>query len=221
MISKQEKLRFVFNLRNANVLNKTLLNVMEGIPRNHFIRNSFNTYALEDISLPIECGQTTTQPSIIGLMVQALDVTRRCKILEIGTGSGYQTAILAKLGRRVYSIERFKELTNLARQAITELSVANTTIICGDGTQGLLEQAPFDRIILAASVEDIPNPLLKQLKKDGILVAPVGGRETMQTVVRVQKKKDNYEYTQLKQVKFLPIIEGKETLDLNNSQTMI
>ena len=218
MILEQTKLKFIFNLRNANVTDKTVLNIMEEVSRDHFIRNSFNSYALEDISLPIECGQTTTQPSIIGLMVQALEVTARCKILEIGTGSGYQTAILAKLGRRVYSIERFKKLTNLARQAITELSLANATIIYGDGTMGLPEQAPFDRIILSASVEDIPSTLLQQLKEDGVLVAPVGERELLQTVVRVKKKNDSYEYKELKEVKFLPIIEGKEFVKLNRSR---
>jgi protein-L-isoaspartate(D-aspartate) O-methyltransferase len=218
MILEQTKLKFIFNLRNANVTDKTVLNIMEEVSRDHFIRNSFNSYALEDISLPIECGQTTTQPSIIGLMVQALEVTARCKILEIGTGSGYQTAILAKLGRRVYSIERFKKLTNLARQAITELSLANVTIIYGDGTMGLPEQAPFDRIILSASVEDIPSTLLQQLKEDGVLVAPVGERELLQTMVRVKKKNNSYEYKELKQVKFLPIIEGKELVKLDRSR---
>ena len=147
---------------------------MESTPREHFINNSFKNLVLEDIALPIECGQTTSQPSIIATMVQALQVNHRCKILEIGTGSGYQTSILAKLGRRIYTIERNNRLFRLAETAIANLSISNVTLIYGDGTIGLLEQAPFDRIIVSAALDDIPRSLLDQVKPNGILVAPVG-----------------------------------------------
>ena len=210
MLFEQKKLEFIFNLRSAGVTNTKLLKIMEELPRDYFIRNSFKSLGSEDIAVPIECGQTTTQPSVIGLMVQALEITPRCKILEIGTGSGYQTSILAKLGRRIYSIERFRKLTTLARQTISDLSLANVTLICGDGTMGLDNQKPFDRIIVSAAVEDIPSLLLSQLKHNGVLVAPVGRNEPIQTVIRVEKKYDNYDYKDVKQVKFLPIIEGKE-----------
>ena len=213
----QKKLEFIFSLRNANVTNTKLLSIMEKIPRNHFISNTFKKFSLDDTELPIDCGQTATQPSIIGIMVQALEITPRCKILEIGTGSGYQTSILAKLGRRIYTVERFQKLATLAQNAIQELSITNVTVICKDGTEGLNEQEPFDKIIVSAAFDDIPNLMLQQLKWDGILVAPVGSNDPMQTVVKVVKKKDSYDYTDLKRVKFLPIIEGKDPLRINRS----
>ena len=215
MVFDQKKLQFIFNLRTANVTDEKLLSAMEKIPRNHFIKNTFKKFALEDIALPIDCGQTTTQPSTIGIMIQALHITSRCKILEIGTGSGYQTSILSKLGRRVYSVERFQKLALFARKTIEELSLPNVIVICGDGTLGLEEQKPFDRIIVSAALDDIPNVLLSQLKPEGILVAPVGRTEPIQTVVRVQKKKDFHDYSVLKQVKFLPIIEGRESTKID------
>ena len=213
----QKKLEFIFNLRRANVTDTKLLDVMEKIPRSHFIGNSFKKFALEDTGLPINCGQTATQPSVIGIMIQALEITPRCKILEIGTGSGYQTSILAKLGRRIYSVERFQKLSALARDAIKGLSITNVTLVCEDGTGGLDEQKPFDKIIVSAAVDDIPNVLLCQLKSNGILVAPVGSTDPMQTIVKVVKREANYEYTDLKKVKFLPIIEGKATLKMDHS----
>jgi protein-L-isoaspartate(D-aspartate) O-methyltransferase len=152
-------------------------------------------------------------------MCQALCITRRSKVLEIGTGSGYQTAVLARLGRRVYSIERYKKLSEAARRTIESLSIANVTILCNDGTAGLMEQAPFDRIMVSAAVEDIPQILLNQLKPQGILVAPVGRSEKLQTIVRVDKRENNYQHTDLKRVRFLPIEEGTETelVSKNNS----
>ncbi len=211
----EKKLAFVYNLRKANVTDKRLLTVMEALPREHFINNAFKSLVLENISLPIDCGQTMSQPSVIGIMIQSLRITRRCKILEIGTGSGYQTSILAKLGRRVYSVERFCHLASLAKKSIAELSIANVTVIYGDGTMGLQEQAPFDKIIVSAAVEDIPHCLLMQLKTNGILVAPVGQSEQIQTLVQVEKKINSTEYTDLKKVKFLPIIEGKDNSNIH------
>ena len=214
---EQKKLEFIFNLRSANVTDTKLLNVMEKIPRNHFINNSFKKFALEDTGLPIDCGQMATQPSIIGIMIQALEITPRCKILEIGTGSGYQTTILAKLGRRVYSVERFHKLAAFARNAIKGLSIANVTVVCDDGIGGLIEQEPFDKIIVSAAFDDIPKLMLGQLKSNGILVAPVGSNDPLQTIVKVVKKKNNFEYIDLKRGKFLPLIEGKDSLNINRS----
>ena len=211
----QKKLQFIFNLRNAGVTDKNLLTAMEKMSRSHFVQNSFKKFALEDTALPIDCGQITTKPSIIGAMVQALQVTDRCKILEIGTGSGYQTSILAMLGRRVYSVERYQKLAISAQNAIGELSISNVVIICADGASGLRDQEPFDRIILSAALEDVSKFLLDQLKPNGILVAPVGKSEPMQTLIRVRKQNMTYDYTDLKSVKFTPMIEGRE-LVVNN-----
>ena len=217
MIFNQKKFQFIFNLRSSGVTNKNLLTAMENIPRDSFLSQTFQSHAFEDIAIPIDCGQTTTQPSIIGIMCQALCINRRSKVLEIGTGSGYQTAVLARLGRRVYSIERYKKLSEAAIKTIESLSIANVTILCNDGTAGLVEQAPFDRIMVSAAVEDIPQILLDQLKPQGILVAPVGRGEKLQTIVRVDKRENSYHYTDLKRVRFLPIQEGTETELVNST----
>ena len=210
MTINDKKLQFIFNLRSANVIAGELLSVMEKIPRDHFISDSFKNYVLEDTAIPIECGQTTTQPSIIGLMIQALEITSRCKILEIGTGSGYQTAILASMARRVYSIERNQKLALSARKALESLSIFNVTVVFADGSVGFKEQEPFDKIIVSAAFEDIPDLLINQLKPDGILVAPVGRDEKIQTIVKVKKNYDDYHYSDIKKAKFLSIIEGRE-----------
>ena len=215
MIFNQEKFQFIFNLRTTGVTDSNVLIAMENIPRDIFIGKTFISHAFEDIALPIACGQTTTQPSVIGLMTQALKVNTRSKILEIGTGSGYQTAILAHLGRRVYSIERQPTLARTAKRTLDELSIANAIIICEDGTSGLKNQAPFDRIIVSAAVDDIPRILLSQLKPDGVLVAPVGRNDSLQTIIRVEKNKNRSSYMDLRKVRFLPIMEGKEDSRLN------
>lgn len=216
----QKKFQFIFNLRNAGVTDIKVLSVMENILRSQFIGHTFRTHAFDDIALPIACGQTTTQPSIIGIMTQALRITPRSKILEIGTGSGYQTAILSQLGRRVYTVERYQQLAMTAKLVFEELSIANVTILCNDGTKGLEEQAPFDRIIVSAAVEDIPQILLTQLKPNGVLVAPVGRSDNLQTVIKVEKTENSYHYTDLKRVRFLPIEEGKEKFKPKNSISM-
>ena len=219
MIFDQKKFQFIYSLRSANIIDSKLLTAMENIPRKHFINNTFKEYALDDIPIPIDCGQTTTQPSIIGIMTQALQITSRSKILEIGTGSGYQTSILADLGRRVYSVERHQKLAATAKVLIEELSYANVTAIYGDGTTGLKEQAPFDRIIVSAAFDDIPKLLLSQLKTGGILVAPVGSNDRIQTLVKVEKKLNCFEYTDLKKVRFLPIVEGQEDIAIARRRT--
>ncbi len=204
-----DNFKFIYNLRSAGVTETKLLSVMESIPRSHFIGNNFKIYAFDDIALPIACGQTSTQPSIVGIMCQSLSISSRCKVLEIGTGSGYQTAILAKMARRVYSIEIIKPLGVTAKAKIDSLKIRNVTILCKDGTTGLKEQAPFDRIILGAATEDIPKVLLDQLKPRGVLVAPVGMTEKIQKIVKVEKNGTNYEYTDLKSVRFHPLTESK------------
>ena len=221
MTIDHKKFEFIFNLRTSGVTDSMILNAMEHIPRDHFVGKMFKAHAFSDTALPIDCGQTITQPSIIGIMTQALRIDRRSKILEIGTGSGYQTSILAKLGRRIYSIERFKKLAETAKRSIEELGIANVTILCEDGALGLLDQAPFDRIIVCAAVEDVPSSLLNQLKPDGILVATVGRSDTTQTLVKIKKKVGGYNYVDLKKVRFLPILEGKETYKTNNSHIRI
>ncbi|HDY95405.1 MULTISPECIES: protein-L-isoaspartate(D-aspartate) O-methyltransferase [Sulfitobacter] len=202
------KMQFLYALRSKGVTDARVLNAMEQIDRGPFIRGLFASRAYEDMPLPIACGQTISQPSVVALMTQALDVSSRDKVLEVGTGSGYQAAILSKLARRVYTIDRHRRLVVEARQIFDDLALSNITAIIGDGSFGLPEQAPFDRIIVTAAAEDPPGPLLAQLKVGGIMVVPVGQSDTVQHLIRVRKTETGLEYDELRKVRFVPLLEG-------------
>ena len=201
-------MQFLYALRSKGVTDARVLNAMEQIDRGPFIRGLFASRAYEDMPLPIACGQTISQPSVVALMTQALDVSSRDKVLEVGTGSGYQAAILSKLARRVYTIDRHRRLVVEARQIFEDLALSNITAIIGDGSFGLPEQAPFDRIIVTAAAEDPPGPLLAQLKVGGIMVVPVGQSDTVQHLIRVRKTETGLEYDELRKVRFVPLLEG-------------
>ena len=202
------KMQFLYALRSKGVTDKRVLGAMEEIDRGPFVRGLFADRAYEDMPLPIACGQTISQPSVVGLMTQALNVSPRDKVLEIGTGSGYQAAILAKLARRVYTIDRHRRLVREARNIFEELNLHNITAITGDGSFGLPDQAPFDRIIVTAAAEDPPSPLLAQLKEGGIMVLPVGQSDAVQSLIRVRKTASGLEYDELRDVRFVPLVEG-------------
>jgi protein-L-isoaspartate(D-aspartate) O-methyltransferase len=204
----QTKMQFLFALRSKGVTDSRVLHAMEKIDRAAFVRGLFAERAYEDMPLPIACGQTISQPSVVGLMTQALDVQPRHKVLEIGTGSGYQAAILSQLARRVYSIDRFKRLVADAQTVFDALGIANITATTADGSFGLAEQAPFDRILLTAAAEDPPGPLLAQLRVGGIMVLPVGQSDTVQSLIRVTRLEKGFDYEELRPVRFVPLIEG-------------
>ena len=209
MISAAErKMQFLFSLRSRGVTNKRVLNAMERVDRGKYIRGTFEDRAYEDTPLPIACGQTISQPSIVALMTEALDVQPRDKVLEIGTGSGYQAAILSQLARRVYTVDRYSRLVREARAVFESEDITNIIALIADGSRGLPEQAPFDRIILTAASEDPPSPLLEQLRVGGIMVLPVGQSDTVQTLVKVVKTKDGLDYHELRSVRFVPLLEG-------------
>ncbi|NIZ59424.1 protein-L-isoaspartate O-methyltransferase [Sedimentitalea sp. CY04] len=212
-LDPETKMQFLFALRSKGVTEARVLNAMEEIDRGPFIRGLFAQRAYEDMPLPIACGQTISQPSVVGLMTQALQVSARDTVLEVGTGSGYQAAILSKLARRVYTIDRHARLVREARQLFESLQLSNITSLVGDGSHGLPDQAPFDRILVTAAAEDPPGPLLAQLKVGGIMVVPVGQSDTVQTLIRVVKTEDGLEYDELRPVRFVPLLEGlgKET----------
>lgn len=195
-------------LRMHGVTDSDVLTAMEKTPRAAFVSGIFSDRAYEDVPLPISCGQTISQPSVVGLMTQALNVTRRCKVLEIGTGSGFQAAVLSHLARRVYSTERHRPLARSARKLLEKLGLSNVTVIASDGAMGLVDQAPFDRIIVTAAAEDPPAGLLAQLKVGGIMVLPVGQSDTVQTLLKVVKLEDGYDYQSLGEVRFVPLVEG-------------
>ncbi|MDT2078653.1 MAG: protein-L-isoaspartate(D-aspartate) O-methyltransferase, partial [Planktomarina sp.] len=156
----------------------------------------------------IACGQTISQPSIVALMTEALDVQPRDKVLEIGTGSGYQAAILSQLARRIYTVDRHGRLVRAARSIFEAEDISNITALIADGSRGLPDQAPFDRILLTAASEDPPGPLLSQLRVGGIMVLPVGQSNTVQTLVKIVKTETGLEYHELRSVRFVPLLEG-------------
>ncbi len=201
-------MQFVYQLRANGVTDSDVLRVMETTRREDFVSPTFKARAGEDTPLPIACGQTISQPSIVGLMTQALQVTKRCKVLEIGTGSGYQAAILAKLARRVYTIERHKPLARAASRLFQDMDFTNITVVASDGTTGMPEQSPFDRILMTAAAEDPPANLLAQLRIGGIMVLPVGQSDTVQTLLKVVKHEEGLDYHALGDVRFVPLIEG-------------
>ena len=204
----ERKMQFLYALRSKGVTDKSVLEAMESIDRGPFVRGLFADRAYEDMPLPIACGQTISQPSVVGLMSQALNISPRDKVLEVGTGSGYQAAILSKLARRVYTVDRYRRLVREAREIFDMLDLTNITALTGDGSFGLPEQAPFDRIIVTAAAEDPPGPLLAQLKMGGIMVVPVGQSDTVQSLIKVHKTESGLEYSELRPVRFVPLLEG-------------
>ena len=204
------KMQFLFSLRKAGVVDKKVLDAMERVDRKNFVTSVFSEKAYDDTPLPIACGQTISQPTVVGLMTQALQVSSRDKVLEVGTGSGYQAAILSLLARRVYTVERHSLLVNNATKVFQKLNISNITTICTDGGYGLEHQAPFDRIIVTAASDDPPASLLSQLKISGIMIIPVGQSDKMQNLIKIAKTDGGYEYQDLQTVRFVPLVAGTE-----------
>lgn len=208
MDDAERKMQFLYALRSRGVTNAAVLTAMEKVDRAPFIKGYFAERAYEDMPLPIACGQTISQPSVVGLMTQALEVSARDTVLEVGTGSGYQAAILSQLARRVYTVDRHHRLVREAREVFDQLGLTNVTAFTADGSFGLPDQAPFDRILVTAAAEDPPGPLLAQLKVGGVMVLPVGQSDAVQHLIRVRRTETGLEYDELRPVRFVPLIEG-------------
>ena len=204
----ERKMQFLYALRSKGVTNTAVMTAMERIDRGDFIRGVFSERAYEDVPLPISCGQTISQPSVVGLMTQALMITPRDKVLEVGTGSGYQAAILSQLARRVYTVDRHRPLIKDASALFEALDLSNIIAFTADGSFGLPDHAPFDRIVVTAAAEDPPGPLLAQLKIGGIMVVPVGQSDAVQSLIRVTKTETGFDYEELRSVRFVPLVEG-------------
>jgi len=204
----ERKMQFLYTLRSKGVTDSRTMTAMEKIDRGAFVRGLFAERAYEDMPLPIACGQTISQPSVVGLMTQALNVQPRDKVLEVGTGSGYQAAVLSQLARRVYTVDRFSRLVREAQEVFDTLGIVNITAFTADGSHGLPDQAPFDRIIVTAAAEDPPGPLLAQLRVGGIMVVPVGQSDTVQSLIKVTRLEKGFDYEELRSVRFVPLLEG-------------
>ncbi|WP_296170558.1 protein-L-isoaspartate(D-aspartate) O-methyltransferase [uncultured Brevundimonas sp.] len=200
--------RLILGLRQQGVTDPRVLAAMESVDRAVFVHERFLDQAWEDQALPIDCAQTISQPFIVGLMTQALDVQPRHRVLEIGTGSGYQAAVLSRLARYVYSVERYKSLLVEAEGRLKDLGIDNVITLHGDGGLGWPQQAPFDRIMVTAASPGEPTELLKQLKPGGVLVCPVG-RTSVQMLHRYVGQEDgSFRRETLSEVRFVPLVEG-------------
>jgi protein-L-isoaspartate(D-aspartate) O-methyltransferase len=207
----QKKMQFFLSLRQHGVNDSRVLAAMEKVDRGQFVRGLFTARAYEDMPLPIACGQTISQPSVVGLMTQAAEVTDRDTVLEVGTGSGYQAAILSHLARRVYTVDRHRRLVREAQEIFDAEGMINITAIAADGSFGLPDNAPFDRIIVTAAAEDPPGPLMQQLKVGGIMIVPVGQSDAVQSLIKVTRHAYGYDYDELRPVRFVPLVEGLGT----------
>jgi protein-L-isoaspartate(D-aspartate) O-methyltransferase len=208
VIGGPRQLRFVMELRRLGISDTRVIGAMERTPRERFIPEPFRDQAYEDTALPIGHGQTISQPSVVARMTEALEVGDRHSVLEIGTGSGYQAAVLARLCRRLYTIERHRDLAQAAMGRFRELRLHNVTARWGDGTKGWPESAPFDRIIVTAAGLEIPDSLPDQLAPGGIMIIPVGERSDSQRLVRIVHAADGLVCSDMGTVRFVPLVAG-------------
>lgn len=202
------KIRLVMQLRSMGITERAVLSAIERVPRELFVPESFTSAAYDNTALPIECGQTISQPFVVAYMTERLQVTKRHKVLEVGTGSGYQTAVLCHLARRVYTVERYRSLIERSERRLNELRLHNVVTRHGDGMRGWSEQAPFDRIVVTAAAEKLPDRLAAQLKLDGIMVLPLGSPEGDQRLVRVTRTDAGFGIEDLIPVRFVPLVSG-------------
>ncbi len=195
------RLREHYKIRDENVLK-----VMEILPRHLFVPEALKVQAYKDNALPISSKQTISQPFIVARMTELLELSPEKKVLEIGAGSGYQTAILASLAKKVYAIERIASLTNEAQERLNRLNIRNVDLRCGDGTNGLQTYAPYDGILVAAGSPQIPEPLINQLQIGGRLVIPIGQDQQTQRLIRVTRTTKNFQTEDFGACAFVPLI---------------
>ena len=208
MTEESRKIRLIMELRREGITNTRVLSALERVPREKFVPASFADQAYENIALPIGHGQTISQPLVVAFMTEKLEVGERMKVLEIGTGSGYQAAVLAPLCRRLYTVERQRALLREAEKRFAELGLNNVVTRYGDGSKGWPEQAPFDRIIVTAAAPDVSPLLFEQLAVGGLMVLPLGFDFFDQVIVRVRRTEEGQETENLMGVRFVPLVPG-------------
>ncbi|MBN8966081.1 MAG: protein-L-isoaspartate(D-aspartate) O-methyltransferase [Rhizobiales bacterium] len=202
-------MEFMLALRQRGISDKAVLRAMDQVPREHFVGPRFFESAYADRAMPIECGQTISQPYVVAYMTEQLNVKPHHRVLEVGTGSGYQAAVLSRLAREVVTLERYRTLANSARSRLKTLGYDNVEVLLGDGLGGEPLRAPFDRIIVTAAAESVPPALVEQLAEGGIMVLPVGPHDGSQELVRLTKTKEGLQKETLIPVRFVPLLPGQ------------
>ena len=202
------KMMFQLNLRRRGISDQAVLRAMEEVPRDLFVEPDDRADAYLDTALGIACGQTISQPFVVAYMTEQLDLQKHHRVLEIGTGSGYQAAILSRLCQRVLTLERYRTLAERARDRLAKLGYDNVEVMVGDGFNVPPELGSFDRIIVTAAMEEIPDGLARRLEPDGVLIAPVGPHHGIQTLVRLTRSGDRFDRKELVDVRFVPALPG-------------
>lgn len=208
MTDDPRRIRLIMELRRAGIADTGVLSALERVPREEFVLSNFSDQAYENTALPIEHGQTISQPYVVAFMTQALALGPRMRVLEIGTGSGYQAAVLSRLCRRVYTVERYRSLLRQAEGRFRRLGLGNIVTKVGDGYLGWPEQSPFERILVTAAAPAAPRALKEQLTVGGVMVVPVGRSGANQEVVRIRRGEEGYSCDRLLPVRFVPLVEG-------------
>ena len=203
------RMQFLLALRRRGISEPAVLRAMDEVPREHFVDSPFAESAYADQALPIACGQTISQPYVVAYMTEQLGVQADHRVLEVGTGSGYQAAILSRLAREVVSVERYRTLAEAARARLATLGYANVEVRLGDGLAGVAERAPFDRIMVTAAAEVIPDALVEQLAPSGVMVLPLGPHSGPQQLVKVVKGEQGINQEDLIGVRFVPLLPGQ------------
>jgi protein-L-isoaspartate(D-aspartate) O-methyltransferase len=203
------RMEFLLNLRRHGITDAAVLRAMDEVPREHFVTDDYAEIAYADQALPIACGQTISQPYVVAYMTERLDVRPEHRVLEVGTGSGYQAAILSRLAREVVTIERYRTLADTARTRLATLGFGNVEVVVGDGLAGVPQKAPFDRIIVTAAAEKIPPLLVAQLVEGGVMILPLGPHSGAQVLVKLTKTEGGFDREDLIGVRFVPLLPGK------------
>ena len=204
-----ERMEFLLVLRRRGIMDRAVLRAMDQVPREYFVDPPFASAAYADQALPIACGQTISQPYVVAYMTEQLAVGPSHRVLEVGTGSGYQAAVLSRLAREVITVERYRTLADVARGRLTTLGYRNVDVVLGDGLVGLPARAPFDRIVVTAAAEEIPQDLAGQLAEGGIMLLPLGPHGGAQELVKLTKTGSGLERENLIAVRFVPLLPGR------------
>jgi len=204
-----ERMEFLLSLRRRGISDQAVLRAIDAVPREKFVLAEFADAAYADQAMPIACGQTISQPYVVAYMTEQLGVTDQHRVLEVGTGSGYQAAILSQLAGQVFTVERYRTLAESARKVLTELGYDNVAVIAGDGLKGVPEHAPYDRIIVTAAAETIPQALVDELAVGGVMILPLGEHEGPQRLVKLARNAEGITQEDLIWVRFVPLLPGQ------------